>query len=168
MRRVFFPAEEYGSVYDIPFDRLYGSGVRGVIFDIDNTLVRHGHPADERSVLLFRRLHELGMKTCLISNNHLERVAPFAEAVRSPFSCDAGKPLPAGYRRALAETGTKREETVFIGDQVFTDILGGNLAGIRTILVRPIGGDPGLWLKAKRVLERPLLSLYRKRRKRRA
>lgn len=70
----FFPDEYVVSTYVIPFERLYEEGYRGVIFDIDNTLVPHGAPADDRAKKLFRRLKEIGFSSCLISNNQEERV----------------------------------------------------------------------------------------------
>ena len=66
----FFPDEYLGSTYKIPFEKLYEQGYRGVIFDIDNTLVPHGAPADERAKRLFQRLREIGFESCLLSNNH--------------------------------------------------------------------------------------------------
>ena len=79
----FFPDEYVASTYVIPFEKLYEKGYRGVIFDIDNTLVPHGKPADKRAVELFSKLHSMGFQTCLISNNRESRVKPFAAAVDS-------------------------------------------------------------------------------------
>lgn len=81
----FYPDQWEDSTYGIDFECLYREGYRGLIFDIDNTLVPHGAPADERAVELFRYLHELGFSCCLLSNNQLWRVKPFAEAVQAFF-----------------------------------------------------------------------------------
>ena len=79
----FFPDEYVDSAYGIPFEELYRKGYRGIIFDVDNTLVPHGAPADERAIKLFERLRALGLKTCLLSNNKEPRVRSFAEQVES-------------------------------------------------------------------------------------
>ena len=81
MLKRFYPTEYLDSAYEIDFDKLYENGVRGVLFDIDNTLVPHGLPADERAKNLFTHLRELGIGTCLISNNQLGRVKSFADSV---------------------------------------------------------------------------------------
>lgn len=77
MLKAFYPKEMMNSAYEIPYEALYEKGIRGVIFDIDNTLVPHGAPADERALELFGRFHQMGMKTCLLSNNKEPRVASF-------------------------------------------------------------------------------------------
>ena len=78
MLEVFYPKKMMDSAYEIPYETMLERGIRGVIFDIDNTLVPHGAPADERALDLFRRFHQMGMKTCLLSNNKEPRVAAFA------------------------------------------------------------------------------------------
>lgn len=91
-----YPEEIFDSVDDVPFSREFERGVRGIIFDIDNTLVPHGAPADAHAEELFRALQAQGFQTCLISNNHEARVRPFAERVGASFECDAGKPMKRG------------------------------------------------------------------------
>ena len=83
MLRTFYPDDYIASTYVIPFEELYKKGYRGLIFDIDNTLVPHGAPADERAIALFERLRNIGFDTCLISNNQEPRVQPFADKVGS-------------------------------------------------------------------------------------
>ena len=99
----FFPDEYVVSTYVIPFEKLYEEGYKGLVFDIDNTLVPHGAPADERAVKLFERLRKMGFSTCLISNNQEPRVRPFAEKVESKFVCNAHKPSTKKdvYKRQL-------------------------------------------------------------------
>ena len=95
----FYPGEYVDSTYAIDFDRLYEEGYRGVIFDIDNTLVPHGAPADERACALFAHLKELGYHCMLLSNNKEPRVKMFNDAVQVSYIYKAGKPNPANYRR---------------------------------------------------------------------
>ena len=85
MGNAFYPDEWLDSAYDIPYEQFYQKGMRGIIFDIDNTLVPHGAPADERAVQLFERLRAIGFHTCLLSNNKEARVAPFAGQVGSDY-----------------------------------------------------------------------------------
>ena len=132
----FFPDEYLDSTYSIDFDQLYKEGYRGIIFDIDNTLVPHGAPADERAISLFAHLKELGFHCMLLSNNREPRVKMFNDAVHVNYIYKAGKPKPSGYRKAMGILGTDTTNTLFVGDQIFTDVCGANLAGIRTILVK--------------------------------
>ena len=97
----FYPGEYVDSTYEIDFDRLYEDGYRGVIFDIDNTLVPHGAPADERACALFAHLKELGYHCMLLSNNKEPRVKMFNDAVQVSYIYKAGKPNPANYRKAM-------------------------------------------------------------------
>ena len=87
----FFPDEYLGSTYKIPFEKLYEQGYRGVIFDIDNTLVPHGAPADERAKRLFQRLREIGFESCLLSNNQKKRVEMFNQEIQTHYIYNALK-----------------------------------------------------------------------------
>ena len=102
MLEKFYPGEYLDSTYVIDFDRLYEEGYRGIIFDIDNTLVPHGAPADERACALFAHLKELGFQCMLLSNNKEPRVKMFNDAVHVSYIYKAGKPKPVNYRRAWA------------------------------------------------------------------
>ncbi|MGL5434236.1 MAG: YqeG family HAD IIIA-type phosphatase [Lachnospiraceae bacterium] len=162
MLEQFYPREWVESVYRIPWDSWYEKGIRGVIFDIDNTLVPHGEPADERIIALMDKLHEMGMKTCLMSNNKQVRVASFADAVKSPYIYKAGKPAVKNYRKAMEIMGTTRDNTLFAGDQLFTDVYGANRAGIYGILVKPIHPSEEIQIVLKRYLEAVVLHFYKK------
>lgn len=162
---MFYPNEEYGSTYQIPFDEFYEKGYRAIIFDIDNTLVPHGAPADKRSMQLCRELKEMGFRICFLSNNGEARVKPFAEAMEAKFICDGGKPLKKGYLQAAEILEAKQEEILFVGDQLLTDVLGANGAGYYSILVAPIQKNEDFWIVMKRLLERIWVFFYRKSRK---
>ena len=161
----FYPQEIWDSTYDIPFETWKDRGIKGVIFDIDNTLVPHGAPADERAIALFEHLKKLGFKTCLLSNNKEARVKHFASQVKSPYIHKGGKPSKRGYKNAMACMGTGPKETLFVGDQLFTDVYGANRAGLKSILVKPIDPKEEIQIVLKRYLERPVLYFYRKSRK---
>lgn len=158
----FYPGELLDSTYQIEFERLYDEGYRGIIFDIDNTLVPHGAPADERACALFARLGKMGFSCVLLSNNKEPRVKLFADTVGACYIHKAGKPKGAGYERAMTLMGTDRRNTLFVGDQIFTDVYGANRAGIRTILVRPIHPKEEIQIVLKRYLERIVLYFYRR------
>lgn len=158
----FYPGEYVDSTYEIDFDRLYEEGYRGVIFDIDNTLVPHGAPADERACALFAHLKELGYHCMLLSNNKEPRVKMFNDAVCVSYIYKAGKPNPANYRKAMEQMGTDEKNTLFVGDQIFTDVYGANRTGIRTILVKPIHPKEEIQIVLKRYLEKIVLFFYRR------
>ena len=162
MFRCFFPDEYLDSAYDIDYEKLYQEGYRGLLFDIDNTLVPHGAPADERAVKLFARLREIGFKSCFLSNNQIERVASFNEKIGEHYIENAHKPAVRNYERAMELLGTDRSNTVFIGDQLFTDVWGAKRAGIRNILVKPIHPKEEIQIVLKRYLEKIVLHFYKK------
>lgn len=162
MLEAFYPSCRSESIYKIPFASYYSKGIRGVIFDIDNTLVPHDFPADERIIGFFKELHSLGLKTCLLSNNKEPRVRSFAGKVESSYIYKAGKPGKKGYEKAMERMGTGREETIFVGDQLFTDVYGANRAGIFSILVNPINPKEEVQIVLKRYLERPVLYAYKR------
>lgn len=158
----FFPDEYVASTYIISFEKLYEEGYRGLVFDIDNTLVPHGAPADGRARKLFERLREIGFSTCLISNNQEPRVKPFAEEVKSAYVYNAHKPSRKNYVKAMQIMGTGLQNTIFIGDQLFTDVYGAKRTGIRNILVKPIHPKEEIQIVFKRYLERMVLHFYKK------
>lgn len=163
---IFYPDEYLDSAYAVDFEYWYARGFRGVLFDIDNTLVPHGAPADERAVQFFEKLRGLDMKYCLISNNQLPRVKPFADAVQAYYIENAHKPSVKGYQKAMERMGTTAENTLFVGDQLFTDVYGAKRAGIKSILVKPIHPKEEIQIVLKRYLERIVLYFYaRKKRK---
>lgn len=160
--QIFYPTECADSTYQIPFADWYERGYRGVIFDIDNTLVPHDAPATEEAVLLFDNLRSMGFDTCLTSNNKEPRVASFANAVGSKYIYKAGKPGRGGYLKAMEKMGTNAYNTLFVGDQLFTDVYGANRTGIPTILVKPIHPKEEIQIVLKRYLERIVLYFYRR------
>ncbi len=163
MLQQFYPREDYDSAYEIDFKKYYEKGYRGILFDIDNTLVEHGQPATDRARELFRRLEELGFAVCIISNNKDYRVRPFAQEVEAEYVYKAGKPSPRGYLEGMEKMGTRPENTLFVGDQIFTDIWGANRAGIYSILVKQIAKHEEIQIILKRKLEKLVLMGYRRR-----
>lgn len=162
MFETFFPDEYVASTYIIPFEKLYEEGYRGLIFDIDNTLVMHGAPADERAKNLFVRLKLIGFDCCLLSNNQEPRVKMFNKDVHAHYIFDAHKPSTKNYEKAMRLMGTDKSNTIFIGDQLFTDVWGAKRTGIRNILVKPIHPREEIQIVFKRKLEKFVLYFYQK------
>ena len=156
----FYPDDYMMSTYVVPFEKLYEEGYRGVIFDIDNTLVPHGAPADERAVKLFERLKEIGFSSCLLSNNQEPRVKMFNSKVHTNYIFNAHKPSRKNYEKAMEIMGTDLTNTIFIGDQLFTDVWGAKRTGIRNILVKPIHPKEEIQIILKRYLEKIVLHFY--------
>ena len=126
MFNCFFPDEYLESAYAVDYEKLYREGYRGLLFDIDNTLVPHGAPADDRAKELFARLKDLGFKSCFLSNNQIERVSSFNREIGEHFIENAHKPSVKNYQKAMEILGTDTGNTIFIGDQLFTDIYQGS------------------------------------------
>ena len=160
MLRKLYPDEYLDSTYAIDFEGLYRQGYRGVLFDVDNNLVPHDAPADDRARELFRRLHSIGFATCLISNNKEPRVRSFARQVGTMYVFKAGKPKPRGYLAAAKKMRTNKDNTILVGDQIFTDVLGARLAGMRSIMVKPIHPKEEIQIVLKRYLEKIVLFFY--------
>lgn len=165
MLRRFYPDEYVASAYEIDFEALYEQGYRGIIFDIDNTLVPHGAPADERSKALFRRLQDTGYQVMLLSNNKEPRVRSFHDAVGAEYIHKAHKPAVGSYRKAMERMHTGPGDTLFVGDQLFTDVWGAKKAGIRTFLVKPIHPKEEIQIVIKRFFEKIVLFFYLRERK---
>lgn len=169
MFRKFYPAEMADSSYSIDYEGLYAQGYRGIIYDIDNTLVEHGADANEQVIELFRRLCGIGFRICLLSNNKAPRVRRFyrgakIKGVKLHYIFDAHKPATTNYRKAMILMRTTKKTTLFVGDQLFTDVYGANRAGIRSFLVKPINKKEEIQIVFKRRLERIVLHFYKKER----
>lgn len=140
MLNLLRPDRYFGSLHDVDFEHLIDLGIRGLVFDLDNTLIAWGDDSiSEELASKVDQLRQLGFGICIVSNNLGGRVAAVSRRLGIPAASGALKPFARAYARALEILGTESSETALIGDQLFTDILGGNLAGLYTILVDPIG-----------------------------
>ena len=166
MFQIFYPDRAVSSAYKIPYEKLYQRGVRGLLYDIDNTLTEHGADATNETLALMNRLKKIGFRIMFLSNNDEERVVRFNQKIGAGYICKAGKPSKKSYLRAMQRMGTTKENTVFIGDQLFTDIWGAKRAGIYTYLVRPIAAHEEIQIVLKRKLERIVLFFYWRKKRR--
>ncbi|MCL2841258.1 MAG: YqeG family HAD IIIA-type phosphatase [Defluviitaleaceae bacterium] len=155
------PDYYYDSVFQIPYDELKKKKIRGLIFDIDNTLT----PFDQKLppakvVALLKRLEDMGFKICLLTNNTTNRLNGFNEHLRLPGIANALKPLTRGVYQAMEKMRVKSANTVIIGDQLLSDIWAGKNAGITTIMVKPITQRDFWFVHIKRMIERVLLRKF--------
>lgn len=151
---LFSPTINVKSVRDIDARLLNKLRVRGLILDLDNTLSLHGSPAAEEGI--FEWLYDmrrLGIKMVVLSNNTEKRVAPLAQKLGLEYAANGCKPLTFGISRAIEKLGLPENRVAIVGDQLFTDILGGNIKGIKSILVEPFLLETGWLFVVKRGLE---------------
>ena len=157
---LFFPTLYRRCITDVTAEDLRRLGATCLLLDVDNTLTTHDAPdlTDEVKAWL-ARMQTDGFALLIVSNNSAQRVAPFAEKIGLPFYAHARKPLPFGFCAAAKQAGCKRKQCVVIGDQIFTDILGANLAGIPCILLEPIRFETEQkFIVFKRKIEKPMLN----------
>ncbi|WP_019636716.1 YqeG family HAD IIIA-type phosphatase [Paenibacillus fonticola] len=152
----FLPKLRVNSVFDIDLESLYAQGYRGIITDLDNTLVGAKAPlATPELVDWFEKVKNSGFKLVIVSNNNLDRVSKFAAPLNIEFVHKARKPLGSPFRRALGMLGLAPQEAIVVGDQLMTDVYGGNRMGLFTVLVLPIAvAEEGLGTRVNRRLER--------------
>lgn len=145
------PQGFYPSVTALDPKKLRAKGITLVLADLDNTLVAYKVPAPTPEVVAWKEaLHREGIDLFLLSNSRKPgRAQHFAQVLGIPYLGHAGKPRQAGYRKAMERMNRSSEETVMVGDQIFTDTLGANRAGITPLLIRPIrlAGNPGRYVR---------------------
>jgi len=132
-------------------------GVRAVLLDVDNTIATYtSHEPAPGAVEWAKGLCGAGFRVVIVSNNYKKRVAAFAARFGLGYISFAMKPLPFGYIKAAGRLKMKHRECVIIGDQIFTDVIGANLCGMRSILLEPLEPEKGFTFRARRYLERGL------------
>ncbi|MBQ8003297.1 MAG: YqeG family HAD IIIA-type phosphatase [Clostridia bacterium] len=164
MMKNFYPDLYVENISSITASMLSKMGMEAVVLDVDNTLVPHNDPNPTAEVTAFlENMRAGGIKICVVSNNRYERVKPFCDAIGVEyFVHDALKPRAYGYEKAGEIMGVEREKTAAIGDQIFTDVWGGNRAGCFTIMVKPIDvKSENIFIKFKRLLEKPFIKRLR-------
>jgi HAD superfamily phosphatase (TIGR01668 family) len=158
---LLFPDIYVKSAYKIDYKTLYERGVRGIIFDIDNTLVMDNADSNTKSDNLIKSLEKMGFKVCILSNNDKARVERFMKNIKVDYTYHSRKPSPKGYIACMKKMGTDVNSTVFVGDQIFTDILGAKRAGIFAILCKKISPKEIIQIRIKRIIEVPVMALYK-------
>ena len=157
------PTYYFHTVFDIPDSFWKENNIKGILFDIDNTLEPYATEIPgERTHALFEKLKEMGILTAIISNNHKERVEKFASPLGTEYYFESLKPRTENIFSAINNMELEKSEVVIIGDQLFTDIWAGARADIRSIFVDRLSDDESAFIKMKRALEVPFVKRIKK------
>lgn len=163
---MFTPDFVFNSITDINIDFLKSYTIRALVLDVDETLSAHGSQVPFPGVQEWiGKMKKHNIKLMISSNNVETRVAPFAKSLELPFISMSLKPFPIGLTKIKKEFALPSDEIAIVGDQIFTDILGGSLKGFKKIFVLSSSENAGALLKFKRILERPFLWRYYKKKK---
>lgn len=162
---LFKPDFAFFRITDIEIQFLEKNGLKGLILDVDNTLTTHDNPVPAEGVAEWiENMKHNDIKLIIVSNNHPPRVKPFADLLGIDFVCEGKKPLSKGFRQATEKLKLPFNKIGAVGDQIYTDILGANLFGIKSLYVSPIEYEKTRFFKFKRKMEIPFIpkKLYRK------
>ena len=163
MIKKLYPKAYLQSIFELDMDKLRANGIKGIIFDIDNTLVPYdvSHPTKE-VMAFFEKLKANGFQICLASNNTEDRVVKFNEKLKVFAIHKSGKPSRRGLLKAMELMNLKKEEVIMVGDQIFTDVFAGNRAGVMSVLVVPVSEKDEWITKIKRGIEKKVVAQYEK------
>lgn len=154
---VLIPSACVPRVTDITPDLLHRLGAEAILLDVDNTLAPDGSQQPfPGTVEWTKKIGDAGFSLMILSNNFSRRVAPFAAQYGLPFFSLAMKPLPGGYFLAARRMHARPKRTVVVGDQIFTDVLGANLTGMKSVLVEPETEEDTFSFRVRRRLEKPI------------
>ncbi len=149
-------------ITDITTRLLNEYNIKALLLDVDNTMsTHHGTVLTEGLLEWIAQMQSAGIKLRVLSNSKKKRVEPFAQKIGLDYISLGLKPLPSGYIRGVKALGEKRRNTAIVGDQIFTDVLGGNAVGVKTILLTPIKAESGWSFRLRRRLERLVFKLYK-------
>jgi HAD superfamily phosphatase (TIGR01668 family) len=158
MLALLTPHLQLDSVVNLSPEHLHSINRVGLLLDVDCTLKDHGAPAFPPSTVEWIRLMKSsGLRMCLLSNGKARRIEPLARTLQIPFVAKAFKPFPFGCRAALRLLDLPSEQCAIVGDQIFADVLAGQLARLFTVLVRPTSPIEPIWTRIKRPFERLVL-----------
>ncbi|HEX2939085.1 MAG TPA: YqeG family HAD IIIA-type phosphatase [Ruminiclostridium sp.] len=157
----FVPDRIFSSINEITPELLKNEEIKALVLDIDNTLApRYVELPDEDLKKWIEGLKSVDVKLHIISNNRSNRVTKFSDALGVPFYCNGMKPFPRAFLRAVRQMDIPRGNVAAVGDQIYTDVAGAHLAGIRAWLVTPIDPHENIIFKIRRCLERPFIRKY--------
>ena len=157
---IFRPNIKLNKVTDISLEILSKYNIDSLILDVDNTLsTHHGQVLTDGLEDWLALMKENGIKLTVLSNSNSKRLDPFAKKIGLDYISLGLKPLPFGYLRALKRLKSNKKQTAIVGDQIFTDVMGGNFVGLKTIWLTPIEPEPMLSFRIRRKLEAYLTKL---------
>ena len=163
VRKFFMPNSYVQSIFQIDLDKLVDKGVKGIITDLDNTLVGWDVKTPTKEIQeWFKKANDLGLTITIVSNNNEKRVSVFSKDLDVDFIFKARKPMGRAFKKAIQHMNIKPEETIVIGDQMLTDVLGGNNNGLYTIMVVPVKKTDGFLTRLNRIIERRLLNYFKR------
>lgn len=158
MAKIFTPTYIYDSIDKIPFEVLEKNNIKGIMFDLDNTLTDYKGVLAKEKIEWIKEAKKRGISICILSNSHRQKkIKDFMKELDINGLNFAMKPMQKGFRYALDLLGVRKEEACMIGDQIFTDVWGANIFGIMSILVRPFDENEEFWVRLKRPLENLLI-----------
>ena len=158
------PRHMTDALTDVSADFLQSCGIRLLMLDFDNTVVPYTTDIPEEQVLKWlEQMRYAGIELCVVSNSHKGRALDFCRKYGIGCITHAKKPFTRGIRECMEKNGVTAQDSALVGDQIFTDVLGANCAGVRSILVRSIDNH-NFWLKLRHVAELPFIFAARKRR----
>lgn len=161
---LLYPVIMLRRVSDLSPEMLSELNISCLILDADNTLTTHNNPVPDKDVLTWIKImRENGIKLIIASNNSEKRIKPFAKELGLDYASRAMKPLPTGFLKVSRRLGIPARSFGVVGDQIFTDILGGNLFGAKTILVEPMKLEDSVFFKLKRRIEAVVIKKYKNR-----
>ena len=162
---VFRPTAVRQGLMDLTPEFLTGLGARALLLDIDNTVASYtSHEPIPGAVEWAKRMVDAGFRVLVVSNNFKKRVRAFSSKLGLDCISFAMKPFPFGYLKARRLLRMKCAECVIVGDQIFTDVVGANLCGMKSVLLTPIEEEEGFSFRARRYFEKPLRKKFQKRR----
>lgn len=163
IKTYFMPNDYVQSVFQIDVEKLANSGFKGIITDLDNTLVGWDVKTPTKEIQeWFKKANDLGLTITIVSNNNEKRVSGFSKDLDVDFIFKARKPMGRAFKKAIQHMNIKPEETIVIGDQMLTDVLGGNNNGLYTIMVVPVKKTDGFLTRLNRIIERRLLNYFKR------
>ena len=160
---ILYPNENFNNVREITIDFLRKNKINALILDVDNTLIDYDKNLSEETIKWAEQLKEQGIKLYILSNsNKKEKVKTVAEKLKIEYEYFGKKPLKTGFKKVQKKLQEKSENIGVVGDQIFTDVLGGNICKMFTILVEPIA-EKDIWLTLlKRPIENAIKNRYKK------
>lgn len=163
IKTYFMPNDYVQSVFQIDIEKLANSGFKCIITDLDNTLVGWDVKTPTKEIQeWFKKANDLGLTITIVSNNNEKRVSGFSKDLDVDFIFKARKPMGRAFKKAIQHMNIKPEETIVIGDQMLTDVLGGNNNGLYTIMVVPVKKTDGFLTRLNRIIERRLLNYFKR------
>ncbi len=163
-KKKFFPYQYIDSIYNVDYNKLYAEGFRLILTDLDNTLISYMHTDPTEELFEWKRkVEEIGFEVIVVSNSENKRVKHFAELFNTKYVNSAMKPLKKGYKKGLKKTSFTKEQTIFMGDQLMTDIYGANRVGLNSILIKAIDKKTERFVtRVNRYFEKRVLKLAKK------